>query len=86
MSNSLAIAAVTATLRSMLDSASGGLTANLPADIPSSLGLDSVTVTTKTHEKARPSAKTSPLPPAPSPPAAGGVDAPLLAQCVWPQR
>ncbi|HEX4708669.1 MAG TPA: DUF4255 domain-containing protein [Candidatus Udaeobacter sp.] len=59
MSNSLAIAAVTSTLRSMLDSASGGLTANLPADIPSSLGLGSVSVTTKTPDKARPSAETA---------------------------
>ena len=53
MSNSLAIAAVTATLRSMLDSASGGLTANLPKDIPSSLGLGNVTVTTNPPDKAR---------------------------------
>jgi hypothetical protein len=53
MSNSLAIAAVTATLQRMLSSATGGLTANLPAELPSSLNLTSVSVTTRPPDKAR---------------------------------
>jgi Pvc16 N-terminal domain len=53
MSNSLAIAAVTATLQRMLTSTSGGLTANLPADIPTALNLGSVSVSTKPPDKAR---------------------------------
>jgi hypothetical protein len=53
MSNPLAIAAVTATLRRMLTSTSGGLTANLPPDLPTALNLDSVSVTTKPPDKAR---------------------------------
>jgi Pvc16 N-terminal domain len=53
MSNPLAIAAVTATLRQMLTSTSGGLTANLPSDLPTALNMDSVSVTTKPPDKAR---------------------------------
>ena len=53
MSNSLAIAAVTATLQRMLTSTTGGLTANLPLDLPGNLNLDSVSVTTKPPDKAR---------------------------------
>jgi hypothetical protein len=43
----------------MLMSATGGLTANLPAGLPSSLNLGSVAVTTKAPDKARPSAETA---------------------------
>jgi hypothetical protein len=53
MSNSLSIAAVTATLQRMLTSTSGGLTANLPPDLPTSLNLGSVSVSTKPPDKAR---------------------------------
>src|SRR5438067_3959605 len=53
MSSSLAIAAVTATLQRMLTSTTGGLTANLPPDVPGTLNLDSVSVTTKPPDKAR---------------------------------
>ena len=53
MSNSLAIAAVTATLQRMLDDTSGGLTAHLPPDIPNSLGLSTVSVTMRPPDKAR---------------------------------
>jgi hypothetical protein len=53
MSNSLAIAAVTATLQNMLNDSQGGITATLPPDVPSSFGLSSVSVTTKPLDKAR---------------------------------
>ncbi len=53
MSNSLAIAAVTATLQRMLSSNATGLTANLPPDVPAGLNLNNVSVTTKPPDKAR---------------------------------
>jgi hypothetical protein len=59
MSNSLAIAAVTATLQRMLMSTTGGLTANLPPGVPGTFNLSSVSVTTKAPDKARPSAETA---------------------------
>ena len=51
MSNSLAIAAVTATLQGMLNK---GLTADLPATVPASLNLNNAPVTTRPPDKARP--------------------------------
>ena len=53
MSNALAIAAVTATLQRMLSSNTSGLTANLPPNVPASLNLNNVSVTTKPPDKAR---------------------------------
>lgn len=53
MSNSLAIAAVTATLQQMLNDTQGGITATLPPGVPTNLGLSSVSVTTKPLDKAR---------------------------------
>jgi Pvc16 N-terminal domain len=53
MSNSLAIAAVTATLVNMLDSTVGGVLATLPLNFPTTLGLTSVSVTAKPLDKAR---------------------------------
>jgi hypothetical protein len=53
MSNSLAIAAVTATLQKVLNDTQGGITATLPPGVPGNLGLSSVSVTTKPLDKAR---------------------------------
>jgi hypothetical protein len=53
MSNSLAIAAVTATLQNMLNDTQGGIAATLPSGVPANLGLSSVSVTTKPLDKAR---------------------------------
>jgi hypothetical protein len=53
MSNSLAIAAVTATLQRMLNNSTSGLTKNLPPSLPPSLNLNTVNVTTKPPDKAR---------------------------------
>jgi hypothetical protein len=53
MSNSLAIAAVTATLQNMLNDTQGGITATLPQGLPNNLGLGSVSITTKPLDKAR---------------------------------
>jgi hypothetical protein len=53
MSNSLAIAAVTATLQKMLSDTQGGITATLPPGVPTNLGLSTVSVTTKPLDKAR---------------------------------
>lgn len=53
MSNSLSIAAVTATLQNMLNDSQGGILATLPQGFPTNLGLTSLSITTKPLDKAR---------------------------------
>jgi hypothetical protein len=59
MSNPLAIAAVTATLQQMLSNSTSGVGANLPSQLPSSLNLNSISVTTRPPDKARQANDTS---------------------------
>jgi len=53
MSNPLAIAAVTATLQQMLNNSNTGVGSNLPSSLPTSLNLNSISVTTKPPDRAR---------------------------------
>lgn len=59
MSNPLAIAAVTATLKQMLSNSTNGVGTNLPAELPNSLNLNSISVTTRPPDVARQSGDTS---------------------------